>query len=258
MATEIHPTALVEKSAQIDDGVKIGPYAYIGPKVRIGPSTVVHHHATVEGNTSLGPECEIFPYALIGGKSQDLKFAGGHPPLKIGVRNIFREFCTVHTATTENGCTIIGNDNFFLAYAHIAHECTIGSHVVMSNNATLAGHVDIEDFTIIGGLTAIHQFCRIGRNSFLGGCAKVVQDVPPFMIADGNPAKVLAVNKIGMERNGYSAEDVRQAHTVFKLLYRSGLNKTQALQKLASVENGDSAIVKKITEFIQTSQRGLA
>ncbi len=258
MAAFIHPTAIIEKGAQLDTSVSVGPYAYIGPKVRIGPSTVVHHHATVEGNSSLGRECEIFPYALIGGKSQDLKFAGGHPPLKIGDRNIFREFCTVHAATTEAGCTIVGHDNFFLAYAHIAHECTVGNHVVMSNNATLAGHVEIEDHVIIGGLTAIHQFSRIGRHAFLGGCAKVVQDVPPFMIADGNPAKVRAVNKIGMERNGYSEEDVRQARSVFKWLYRSGLNRTQALQKLSSEEEADSAIVKKIIEFIQTSQRGLA
>ena len=258
MATQIHPTAFVEKGAQIDDGVTVGPYTYIGPRARLGPTTRVHHHATVEGDTSLGPECEIFPYALIGGKSQDLKYAGGHPPLKIGARNIFREFCTVHAATTEEGCTVIGNDNLFLAYAHIAHECAIGSHVVMSNNATLAGHVDIEDYAIIGGLTAIHQFCRIGRHAFLGGCAKVVQDVPPFMIADGHPAKVRAVNKIGMERSGYSAEDIRQAHSVFKWLYRSGLNRTQALQKLYSEENANSPIVKNIVEFIQTSQRGLA
>ncbi len=257
MATTIHPTALVEKGAELDDGVSVGPFAYIGSRVCIGSSTVVHHHAAVEGNSSLGRECEIFPYAAIGGKSQDLKFGGGHPPLKIGDRNIFREYCTVHTATTEENCTVVGSDNFFLAYTHIAHECRVGNHVVMSNVATLAGHVTIDDHVIIGGLTAIHQFCHIGRNAFLGGCAKVVQDVPPFMIADGNPAKIRAINTIGMERNGYSEEEIRQARSVFKLLYRSGLNRSQALQKLTAVEYSKSAVAKKIVEFIQTSKRGL-
>ena len=258
MASIIHPTAVVEKGAELDEGVSVGAFAFIGGRARIGSSTVIHHHATVEGNTSLGRDCEVFSYAAIGGKSQDVKFAGGHPPLTIGEGNVFREFCTIHTATTEDGCTTIGSDNFFLAYTHVAHECRVGNHVVMSNNGTLAGHVTIEDYVIIGGLTAIHQFCRIGRNAFLGGCAKVVQDVPPFMIADGNPAKVRAINKVGMQRHGYSEEEILEVRRVFKILYRSGLNRSQSMDKLRQEESQDSAIIKIIFDFIENSERGLA
>ncbi len=258
MAAIIHPTAVVEKGAELAEDVSVGAFAYIGARARIGQSTVIHHHAAVEGNTSVGVECEVFPFAAIGGKSQDLKFGGGHPPLVIGDRNVFRECCTVHGGTTEDGCTTVGSDNFFLAYAHVAHECRVGNHVIMSNNGTLAGHVTIEDNVIIGGLTAIHQFCRIGRNAFLGGCAKVVQDVPPYMIADGNPAKVRAVNKIGMQRHGCSEEEILQARRVFKILYGSGLNRSQAMDKLRNEEDSESTIIKIIIEFIEKSERGLA
>ncbi len=258
MAADIHPTAVVDNNARLEDGVIIGAYAFIGPKVRLGADTVVHHHATVEGNTRLGKENEIFPYALVGGKTQDLKYKGGEPGLEIGDHNVFREFCTVHTATEDENSTIIGSHNNFMAYCHVAHNCTLGDHIIMSNNATLAGHVTLEDHCIIGGLTAIHQFCRIGLYAMLGGCAKVVQDVPPYMICDGNPAKTRAINKIGLERAGYSESEITLIRQAYKTLYREDLNRSQALEKLKQNDSADTPILRRLIDFIENSQRGLA
>ena len=258
MAADIHPTAVVDKKARLDDRVIIGAYASIGPKVRLGAGSVVHHHATVQGNTRLGRENEIFPYAFVGGKTQDLKYKGGEPGLEIGDHNVFREFCTVHTATEEENSTVIGSHNNLMAYCHIAHNCILGDHIIMSNNATLAGHITLEDHCIIGGLTAIHQFCRIGLYAMLGGCAKVVQDVPPYMICDGNPAKTRAINKVGLERAGYSESEITLIRQAYKTLYREGLNGSQALEKLKQNDSADTPILRRLIDFIENSQRGLA
>ena len=258
MAADIHPTAIVDEKARLEDGVTIGAYAFIGPKVCLGAGTVVHHHATVEGNTRLGKENEIFPYAFVGGKTQDLKFTGGEPGLEIGDHNVFREYCTDHTATEDENSTVIGSHNNFMAYCHVAHNCILGDHIIMSNNATLAGHVTLGDHCIIGGLTAIHQFCRIGLYAMLGGCAKVVQDVPPYMICDGNPAKTRAINKTGLERAGYSEDEITLIRQAYKTLYREGLNRSQALEKLKQNNSADTPILRRLIDFIQNSQRGLA
>jgi len=254
----IHPTAIVEDGARIADGVTIGAYAYIGGRVELGTGTIVHHHATVEGNTRMGERNEVFPYAFIGGRTQDKKFKGGNPGILIGDDNIFREFTTVHPATFEGDFTRIGSRNLFCAYAHIGHECTVGNGVVFSNNATLAGHVVIGDHVVIGGLTAVHQFCRIGEGAMLAGCSKVVQDVFPHMIADGHPVEHRGVNKVGMERHGFSHSDIMLMRRVFKLFFRSGLNHSQAIEKIRAGEAGTGPLVDAFCAFHEASSRGIA
>ncbi|MDX2109493.1 MAG: acyl-ACP--UDP-N-acetylglucosamine O-acyltransferase [Verrucomicrobiota bacterium] len=253
----IHPTAIIESGAVIDPSVEIGPYAYIGARVRLGAGCVVHHHATVDGNTQMGTGNIVSPYAFVGGKTQDLKYRGGEPGLRIGDNNTFREFCTVHCATPADGCTVIGNHNYFLSYAHIAHDCVVGNHIIMSNNGTLGGHVVVEDHAIVGGLTAIHQFCRVGQYAMIGGCAKVVQDVPPFMTAEGNPCEVRTFNKVGLERAGYTEEQIRLVRHIYKTLYRDGLNRTQAVERLKEGPDAGSTLVQAMLDFIAASQRGL-
>ncbi len=222
MSTQIHPSAIIEQGAELADGVQIGPYAYIGGRVKLGEGTVISHHATVDGVTSMGEQNFVHPYAYVGGPTQDMKFTGGHPELIIGSHNNFREFCTVHCATTEQTTTRIGDFNNFLAYVHIAHECQVGNSNVFSNNTTLAGHVMVGNHVGIGGLTAIHQFTRIGDYAFIGGCSAVVKDVPPMMIAAGNHATVAGINKVGLERNGFSVEEIDDAFRAFKVLFVEG------------------------------------
>ncbi len=258
MATTVHPTAIVESGAQLTEGVTIGAYAYVGAEVQLGAGTLLHHHACVEGRTTLGAANEVFPFALIGSKTHDLKFTGGQPGLRAGDRNIFREYVTVHLATKDGEFTVLGDDNVILAYSHIAHDCVVGSHLVMSSHAALGGHVLVGDHVNLGWNAGVHQFCRLGAHSMAGACAKVVQDVPPFMIADGNPAEVRTINKIGLERRGHSAADIEVARSVFKILYRDGLNRTQALERLRAHPQVDHALVRATLDFISQSQRGLA
>lgn len=256
MSVEIHPTAIVEKGAELAAGVKVGAYAYIGAQVRIGEDTEVRHHATVDGCTEMGAGNVVHPYAYIGGNTQDLKYQGGRTGVRIGDGNDFREFCTVHAATVDGGFTVIGSRNHLLAYAHVAHECIVGNDVIMSNNGTLAGHVVVEDRAVIGGLSAVHQFCRIGQFAMLGGCVKVVQDVPPFMIIDGNPGRVQAYNKVGLERAGKDEDAVELAGVVYRTLYREGLNRKQALEKLAEHAKADSWVIRSTLEFAEAGTRG--
>lgn len=258
MPTTIHPTAVVESSAQLGADVEIGPFCYVGPGVRLGDRTRLHHHASVEGNTSLGEACEIFPYACIGGKTQDLKFKGGNPGVRIGARNVFREYFTVHAATNDGDFTTVGDDNTFLAYGHIAHDCVIGSHIVASNGMMLAGHVTVEDHVVIGGYGGVHQFCRIGAHAMLSATAKLVHDLPPYFIADGAPAVVRAYNKVGLERRGHSPEQIERVRRAFRILYRDGLNRSQALDRLAAHEDAATPEFARILAFAQTSERGLA
>ncbi|MFA5264928.1 MAG: acyl-ACP--UDP-N-acetylglucosamine O-acyltransferase, partial [Opitutaceae bacterium] len=217
MASLIHPSAIIEPGACLGRDVEIGAYAFVGAKVVLGNGTRLHHHASVEGNTTIGESCEIFPYAFIGGKTQDLKFKGGNPGVRIGDRNVFREYSSVHVATFDGDFTIVGSDNNFLAHTHIAHDCLVGNRVVMSNYAGLAGHVVIEDNVVIGGYGGLHQFCRVGAFSMVAGAAKVVQDVPPFFIADGSPATVRAINKVGLERAGFTPEQIDRVMIVYRI-----------------------------------------
>lgn len=258
MATDIHPTAIVEPGADLDDGVTIGAYAYIGGQVKMGKGTRVHHHATVEGMTLMGPENEVFPYALIGGRTHDLKYVGGQPGLRIGAHNVFREYTTLHLATADGAFTEIGDHCVILAYSHVAHDCVIGNRLVMSSHAALAGHVQVGDHVNIGWGAGVHQFCRIGSHAMAGACSKVVQDIPPFLIADGNPAEIRTVNKVGMERRGFDAEAIALAKTAFKTLYRSGLNRSQAVAQLAKHPDASAPVMAAVLQFAQTSERGLA
>lgn len=258
MAGKIHPTAIVEPGAQLGADVEVGAYAYIGATAVIGAGTRIHHHATVEGRTTMGAECQVFPYACIGGKTQDLKFKGGAPGVRIGDRNVFREYVSVHEATNDGDFTVIGSDNLILAYSHVAHDCVLGSRIIMSNYAGLAGHVIVEDSVVVGAFGGVHQFCRLGAHSMLSACSKLVQDIPPFFIADGSPATVRAYNKVGLERNGYTAEQLDRVRRLYRLLYRDGLNRSQAMEKLVSHEHAGSAEFQRMIAFANASERGLA
>jgi UDP-N-acetylglucosamine acyltransferase len=258
MTANIHPTAIVEPGARLHAGVEIGAYAYVGGGVALGEGTRLHHHATVEGNTELGKNCEVFPYACVGGKTQDLKFTGGHPGLRIGDRNVFREYVSIHCATNDGDVTRLGCDNVLLATCHVAHDCVLGDHIVMSNGAVLGGHVVVEDHVIIGGYGGIHQFCRLGAYAMLSATAKLVHDLPPYFIADGTPAEVRAVNKVGLERNGFAAEQLDRVKQIYRILYREGLNRTQALEKLAAHPQAASAEFARMLAFAKSSDRGLA
>jgi len=252
----IHPTAIVDPAAQIDPGARIGPYCVIGPQVTIGPDTELQHHVTVMGPSKIGARNFFFAYTSIGQKTQDLKYVGEPTYLEIGDGNTFREFCTVNRGTLPGTKTIIGNDGNFLAYSHIAHDCTVGDKVIFSNNGTLAGHVEVRDHAVIGGLTAIHQFCRVGRHAITGGCSKIVQDVPPFMIADGNPAEVRGINSVGLERAGFSADTIRALKEAYRLLYRGNLNTKQAVESIRKEVPG-IAEIEELCVFVETSQRGI-
>ncbi len=258
MSTTIHPAAIIERGAEIGSDVEIGAYAFVGGAARIGDRTRLHHHACVEGNTHLGRGCELFPFACVGAKTQDLKYSGGTPGTRIGDRNVFREYVTVHAATNDGDFTVIGDDNVILAYCHIAHDCRLGSHIIMSSYAGLAGHVIVEDHVTFGANAGVHQFCRMGAYAMLGGFSKIVQDVAPFMIADGNPAVIRSINKVGLERKGFSSEQIDRVKLVHRLLFRDGLNRSQALEKIAAHPQAGSAEMQAIVEFARKSERGLA
>jgi UDP-N-acetylglucosamine acyltransferase len=252
----VHPTAIIDPAATIGEDVQIGPYCIIGPGVALGDRCRLQHHVTLQGPSVIGPDNVFYAYTSIGQQTQDLKYKGEPTHLRIGEGNCFREFVTVHRGTAVGSCTVIGNGGNFLAYSHVAHDCLVGDRVIFSNNGTLAGHVEVGDCAVIGGLTAIHQFCRIGRHAITGGCSKIVQDVPPFMIADGNPARVRGINQIGLERHGFTAESVRQIREAYKLLYRSEFNVNQAVAQIREKLSGSPEIEHLLT-FIETSSRGI-
>ena len=252
----IHPTAIVDAAAEIASGARIGPYCVIGPDVVIGEDTELQHHVTVMGPTRIGRGNFFFAYTSIGQKTQDLKYAGEPTYLEIGDNNTFREFCTVNRGTLPGTKTIVGSGGNFLAYSHIAHDCVVGNHVIFSNNGTLAGHVQVGDHAVIGGLTAIHQFCRVGRHAITGGCSKIVQDVPPFFIADGNPAEIRGINQVGLERAGFPAETVRALKEAYRILYRGNLNVKQSVETIRE-ELPDLPELAELGRFIESSQRGI-
>jgi UDP-N-acetylglucosamine acyltransferase len=253
---QIHPTAIVDPGAQIGAGSQIGPYCVIGPNVALGEDCWLQHHVTLCGPMRAGARNKFYAYCSIGQQTQDLKYKGEPTYLEIGDQNTFREFVTVNRSTTSEGKTRIGNRGNFLAYSHIGHDCTVGDEVVFSNNGTLAGHVEVGDNAVMGGLTAVHQFCRIGRFAITGGCSKIVQDVPPFMIADGNPAEIRGVNSVGLERKGYSAEKIKSIKEAFRLLFRSKCNTQQGIEAIRN-ELPPSEEINQIVEFIEKTERGI-
>ena len=252
----IHPTAVVDPTAVIGPSTTIGPYSVIGAGVTLGEGCRVHNHVSIAGPTHIGDGNEFYPFCSIGQRSQDLKYKEEPTYLEIGNHNTFREFVTVNRGTAPESVTRIGSHGTFLAYAHVAHDCTVGSHVIFSNNGTLAGHVTVGDHAVVGGLSGVHQFCRIGDHAIIGGCTKIVQDVPPFLIADGNPAEVRGVNMIGLERRGFTSESIRELREAYKIIYRSNKNTAQALEQLRE-QFPKSDTVGALVTFITSSDRGI-
>ena len=259
MSIEIHPTAMVHKNAQLGDGVKVGPYATIGADVKLGAGTTVGQGAIIDGHTTIGESCQIFPYALIGMKTQDLKYQEGSVSyVEIGDRTVIREFATVHLGTKDGEKTIIGSDCLFMAYCHAAHGCILGNHVICSNSVQLAGDVHIQDWAIIGGCSAAHQFCTVGRHAMVGGMVKIRQDVPPFMLCDmeDNSQKVIGPNVVGLNRRGFPKDVIATLKEAFRFIYHSGLNRTQALDRVENdVEQFDE--IKELVQFYRHSTRGV-
>ena len=253
----VHPTAIIHPKARMGAGCDIGPYCVIGENAVLGDKCKLHSHVVIDGHTTVGRANEIFPFASIGLKTQDLKWNGGMTRVEIGNRNTFREYVTIHSATGDGEVTRVGSHNHILAYCHIAHNCLLGDHVIMSNVATLAGHVTVEDYAVIGGLAAVHQFCRIGRMAMIGGCSKVVQDVPPFMTADGNPAETRTINKIGLERNGVSEKAQGALRQAYKILFREGLTLRNAVVEVEKELPGIEEI-GHLVQFVRSSERGIS
>jgi UDP-N-acetylglucosamine acyltransferase len=253
----VHQTAIIHPKAKIGPQCEIGPYCVIGEHVTLGDGCKLHSHVVIDGHTKLGRENEIFPFASIGLKTQDLKWKGGVTRTEIGDGNTFREYVTIHSATGDGEVTRVGSHNSILAYCHIAHNVTLGDRVIMSNVATLGGHVTVEDQAVIGGLAAVHQFCRIGKMSMIGGCSKIVQDVPPFMIVDGNPGETRTINKVGLERHGVSEEAQNALRQAYKILFREGLTIPNALVKIEK-ELPKLPEVLHLLNFVRTSERGIS
>jgi UDP-N-acetylglucosamine acyltransferase len=255
----VHPTAIIHPHAQIASSVMVGPYSLIGEDVELGEGTEVISHAVIDGHTRMGKNNRIFPFASIGLAPQDLKYGGEPTRVEIGDGNCIREYVTVHRGTAEgDGVTRIGSHNLLMAYVHIAHDCKLGDHIIMANGASLAGHVEIHDHATVGAFTMIHQFCRIGAYGFLGSATLVNQDILPYSKTSApRPVEVYGTNRIGLERRGLTKEDIKELESAFRLLTRSKLNTTQALEAIAA-KGFQSPHVKALVEFIRTSVRGVA
>jgi UDP-N-acetylglucosamine acyltransferase len=254
VSTVIHPTAVVSAGAELGEDVRIGAYAVIGDGVVLGARSEIGDHASLQGPAIFGEENRIFPHAALGFDPQDLKYRGEPTRLSVGARNVFREFTTVHRGT-EQGETLIGDDNYFMNYTHIGHDNKIGSRIVMANYAVLAGHVEIGHHAIIGAFNAIHQFCRVGPYAFLGAYTGCRQDVLPFCRTDGLDAKTYGLNTIGLKRNGFSDERIEALQKAYRLLVKSKLNTSQALERIAQEVPGQPD-VEELVLFIRTSERG--
>jgi UDP-N-acetylglucosamine acyltransferase len=251
----IHPTAIIHPRALIGADCEIGPYCALGEHVELGPGCRLYSHVVIDGYTRLGQANEIFPFASIGLRTQDLKWKGGLTRTEIGDHNTIRECVTIHSATGDGETTVIGSHNNILASSHIGHNVVMGNWVIVSM-AALAGHVVIEDHALVGGLSAVHQFCRIGTMAMIAGLAKVVQDVPPYMIVDGNPAETRTINKVGLERNGVSEESQVALRQAYRILFRDGLTTSNALARIES-ELPQVPEIKRLVQFVRTSERGI-
>jgi UDP-N-acetylglucosamine acyltransferase len=257
MAGNIHPTAQVAPDAELDENVEIGAYAVIGPGVVIGAHTRIGPHAILQGPARLGAHNEIFPFASIGSAPQDKKYKGEPTRLEVGDRNVIREFVTLNRGTTKDeGVTRIGDDNLFMAYSHVAHDCRVGSHCVFANTATLGGHVHVGDWVIMGGFSGVHQFCKIGAHAFIANNAAVTRDVPPYVMAVGQPAAAHSVNAEGLKRRGFTPQQIRNLRNAFRLLYRSGLKLADATAQLAAIAE-EQPEVRAIVEFLPRSTRSI-
>ena len=255
--TEIHPTAIIGPEVELGTGVTVGPFCVLEGELRIGDGCWFQNNVTVSGPTEIGCRNLFYSYSAIGNRSQDLKYTDEPTHLIVGDDNTFREFATVNRATEPGDATRVGSHGNFLAYSHIAHDCIVGDYVIFSNNGTLGGHVTVDDNAIIGGLSAVHQFCRIGKFSIIGGCSKIVKDVPPFMTVDGNPARVRDVNKIGLRRAGKEESVVEALKKAFKVLFRGENNFTQAVSGLRVSDIAGCPEVDELVTFLMESERGV-
>ncbi len=252
----IHPTAIVAVGAQLGADVEIGPYSVVGPDVQVGDHAVIKAHVVIEGHTRLGAGCTIFPFASLGQQTQDLKYKGGTTYVSIGAQTTIREYVTVHSGTVDGECTQVGAGCLIMAYCHVAHGCEVGDGVIMSNGASLAGNVRVDPMAVLGGLSGVHQFCRIGSMAMVGAMTKVTQDVPPYVIADGNPAVVHGLNKVAFQRRGMSDASQKALKEAFKILYRSGFITAEAIDRIeAEVEAVPE--VARLVEFVKTAERGI-
>jgi UDP-N-acetylglucosamine acyltransferase len=253
----IHPTALVDKTVQLGEGVTIGPYSIIQGRVVIGHDTHIGPHVVIKDFTTIGNKCEIFQFAVIGEIPQDLKFQGEESHLVIGDGNTIREFATLHRGTAGGGgVTRIGHGNLFMAYTHVAHDCQVGNGVIMSNAATLAGHITVEDYAILGGLSAVHQYCQVGRHAFVGGCSAVHRDVPPYAMAVGNRARLVGLNLVGLKRHGFTDTTLQPLKRAYELLFLSDLNLKEAITRVIA-ELPQTTEIHHLLRFLETSERGL-
>ena len=251
----IHPTAVVDKSAELHPDVEIGPYCVIGPHVKIGRGTKLIAHVSIQERTEIGDECTIHPFSAIGGPPQDITYKGEETTCVIGNNNTIREYVTVNRGSKSSGSTIVGSANFLMAYAHVAHDCRLGNHVIMANCATLAGHVHVGDHAIVRGLSAAHQFCRIGKFAFISGLTGVPKDVPPFMMAAGNRARLYGLNSVGLERQGFSKAEIVKLKRAYRILFRSSLPLETSLRMIEEQLDGEN--IKELVDFIRSSERGI-
>jgi len=262
--TRIHAYAVIDSKAELASDVEIGPYSVIGPNVEIGAGTKIGSHTVIEGHTTIGIDNHFAHFAAIGGVPQDMKYRGEPTQLVIGDRNTIREFTTIHTGTIQDGgVTRLGNDNWIMAYVHIAHDCQVGNNTIFASNAQIAGHVHVEDWAILGGMSGVHQFVRIGQHAMLGGASALVQDIPPFVMAAGEKASPHGINVEGLKRRGFSSESITALRQAYKVLYKDGLSFEDAkveIQKMILASASDAATVEKLTQFhdfIAASTRGI-
>lgn len=256
MTVRIHPSAVVDGGARLGVNIDIGPFAIVGPDCTVGDGCVIAARATLERNVRLGRDVKVGSGTILGGDPQDLKYRGEETWVEIGDRTVIREYTTIHRGTSESHVTSVGAASFVMSYVHLGHDCKVGDGVILSNSVQLAGHVHIEDGAIISGLTAVHQFTRVGRQAFVGGCSRVVKDVPPFLKAVGNPVRLYGLNTVGLQRSGFGAETMSALKSAYRLLFRSDLNVTQGLER-ARAEVPDLPEVKQFLDFIEASERGI-
>lgn len=253
----IHPSAIIDDLAVVAEGVSVGPFCVIGPDVEIGTGTVIGPHVVIRGPTRIGRENRIFQFASIGEDPQDKKYQGEITRLEIGDRNVIREYSTVHRGTIQDkSVTRLGDDNLLMAYTHVAHDCVIGNGVIMANGASLAGHVTVDDFAILGGFSLVHQFCRIGRYSFSGMGSVISRDIPPYVMVGGSPTRPRGINSVGMERRGFDAESILQIKRAFKLIYKSRLKLEEAIESLTAMAEQSSEVIP-LLEFLKQSGRSI-
>jgi len=254
---KIHPTAIVSAKAELSDGVEVGPYSIVGDNLKIGANTRIDSHVVLAGWTTIGSGCQIFPGAVIGTIGQDVKFKETKNYVEVGDNTIVREYVTINRPTGPEGYTRVGKNVFLLAYSHVAHECEVGDSVVMANAATIAGHVTVEEGAVIGGLTGIHQFCKIGKFAMIGGASRVIKDVLPYTVAAGNPAKIGGLNTVGLNRRGFSQDEIATLKKAYRLIFRSKLNVSQAVERIQA-ELKPSPHLEHLLNFINNCERGIA